>query len=211
MATPLPNSSVLRVSPEAVTPLQPDVKISPDGKGSGSYTAQPQQTSAPASNPSAPLNILIPSSLTSNAASLSASAMFAAQALAQDTGSSALLATYEAFAQAAAVKYMPSNATKPEPAPNNLFARMLAETKGQPAPQKIDVPVQQVAKEAALQPAAQVQAQVQAPAPKQSSNVKNKTQAPIAAVKQASTAYQSTAIRNDRLLDEELKVEPIVG
>lgn len=121
VATHIPNTTgAVHAPPSAVAPSVASEKIVPDAKGNGVYVAPVPATPA-TMQISAPLSMLIPASFSTNAATLSASAVYAAQAMAQDPS------VYETMLAASEVKYKPSNAAAPEPAPNNLFAKMLAE------------------------------------------------------------------------------------
>lgn len=193
----MPATQTLRVSPAAVSPTGSDVGITPDHKGNGSYTpvsvnAAPATGLAPAT-----LSVLMPQSFSTSTASLSAGAMFAAQLMAQDAGAGELLETYEALARASEVKYMPSNAQAPQPAPMNLFAKMMNETQNQNI--RVSQQVQQVMQET-MQQAPPVQAQVKAPA-----SFKFKpgaAQGSASEIRHASHAYQATSARNSAVLDE---------
>lgn len=204
VATPLPGTQALRALPDAVSPTVSDAALGPDYKGNGGYAGM----AAPAANsntPSAPLTVLIPASLSTANASLSAGAMLATQFLSQGPQAGGeFFAVYEELVAASQVKYKPSNATAPEPAPNNLFAKMLAETQTQNNV-KIAVQIQQAPKEAVSQAAAPLAAPVpvkQKPATQTSS---------VAAVRYASHSYQATSARNQAELEAPEPVDTIAG
>ena len=135
VATSLPGATgTVRAMPDAVAPSVSGSTIGPDGKANAVYVA-PATPEPVTSSPLSPLTVPIPASFTTNAASLSADAMYTAQALSQDPG------VYETMIADAQVKYKPSNATVPEPAANNIFAKMLAEEQSHAAPvaQKMQV------------------------------------------------------------------------
>lgn len=196
IATPMPATQTLRVAPHAVSPSGFDVAITPDHKGTGGYAPAAATNTLTTSIAPATLSTLIPASFSTSTASLSANAMFATQLLSQDAqGAGELLATYEALAEASQVKYKPSNATLPEPAPNNLFARMMAETQNQ------NVRIVTQAQHAPVEVAAQAMSQPVATAVKPVQATRQKTASEIspAEARLASHAYQSAAVRNDSL------------
>lgn len=206
VATTLPGTSVLRAPLDAISPMVPDPKIGPDAKGNGIYTARPAAQAVSAPSTLSPLSFLVPASFSTNSASLSVNTMFAAQSLAQE-GSVAneYLPVYEELAAASQVKYKPSDATLPEPAPNNLFAKMLAEE-------------QQVASSAAVMhnaphqeaPQAATATKAPAPAPKKSSN-DNEQNISASARSSAASAYSATTVRNAQWLDAPPPVEAVAG
>lgn len=201
--TPMPNAQATRVLPDAVPPTVNDVRITPDHKGNGGYTPA-QQANAPTPTSVAPpiLSMLIPASFSTSNATLSASAMFATHLLSQEGhgGGSAILAEYENLMAAAQVKYMPSNATLPTPAPDNLFAKMAAEIQNQKSSASIQTAAP-VAKEAANAPQA---ATNPAPKPVAPAAAKPKPAASSALPTQArhaASTYQAVILHNAEFLE----------
>ena len=145
VATSLPGTNALRPAYDAVAPSVSNPSVSNNSKGTGGYAGS---ASAPAQTAAVPLlSTPIPASFSTSNASLNASAMFATQALAQDSGSAeTIFATYDQLVAASLVKYAPSNAALPQPEALNLFAKMLNEQKASNAP-VVNVTVQQVAEE----------------------------------------------------------------
>lgn len=195
-------TQALRAMPDAVAPTPSDPRVANDNKSGGGYTPIILSQAAASPSYSAPLSMLIPASFSTSSASLSASAMFATQLLsqgAQEAGE--YLKVYEELAAASQVKYKPSNATMPEPAPNNLFAKMLSETKEQFSARQA-AQFQHAPQESVPQ-LAQV-ALPKTPAPRQnteSSNISSYS-------KQVSNAYQTTTSRNHEYLEAPVEAIP---
>ncbi|MDX2073315.1 MAG: hypothetical protein SFX19_02990 [Alphaproteobacteria bacterium] len=208
MATPLPGTSVLRTLPDVVPPSVPNAALGPDYKGNGGYVSAAAAPSAASAG--SVLSLLIPANLNTSSASLSASAIFATQLLSQDAeGSSVLFEVYDELVAAAQVKYKPSNAALPEPVPNNLFAKILAEEQTQNS-QRVVAQAAAVPKETAA-PAA---LQTAAAAPKLSAApLKQKTGDTISlfAARLASGAYQASSTRNHAELEAAEAVDNIYG
>ena len=199
----MPGTSVIHAPSTMVVPSVQSGAILPDRQGASGYIPQ---AAVPASTPaqiSAPLNFLIPSSLSTSSASLSTTTMFATQLLSQnDRGSAPLLAVYEELVAASQVKYKPSMAAQPQPASNNLFAKMLAEEKSH---------TMQPARETMAQVAQQSAAPTpRAPQPKARS-AETASVPPASGLRQASHMYQSTVVRNKAMLDNDAPVEAISG
>ena len=199
VATTMPNAmGAVHAAPSAVAPSVASDKIVPDAKGNGIYTA-PVSAAAAVSPLASPLSVLIPANFSTNAASLSASSIYAAQALSQDPN------VYETMQAASEVKYMPSKATAPEPAPNNLFAKMLAEE--QSHTQQASRSIQQVASAPVQTAQAQAPApKPAAPAPRKSEMAANNNSASVRSI--ATHAYSTTNSRNSAQLGE-AKVEEV--
>lgn len=201
VATPLPGTAALRALPDAVSPSVSNAALGPDYKGNGGYASE--NAPAPSATTPAPasvLNMLIPASFSTASASLSASAMFATQLLAQDASGGEILASYEELVAAAQVKYKPSDATLPPPAPNNLFAKMLAETQTQQRAQ-LHIQTQQHPKETATQAAVQapLSSAKNIPSPVKPKSSESPSTAAVA--HQASHVYRATGLRNQQELE----------
>lgn len=204
VATTPPGTEPQRILPDAVAPAVSDAALGKDYKGNGGY-AGAASAPAPSSLSSPNLSSLIPAYFSTASATLSPRAMFATQLLSQDAqGGTEFFAVYEELVAAAQVKYKPSNAAMPEPAPNNLFAKMLVETQNQNV--RVAAQIQQAPKEVAAQAAVP-----QAPPPKATPVMRQKSQAQIAAAARvASHAYQTTSVRNKVELESE-SAEPVSG
>src|SRR5687768_17418543 len=83
VATPLPGTIAIRVAPTAVSPSVSNVAVNNNAGGSGAVPSAGTTAEPAAQLITAPLSTLIPPSFSSSSASLSASAMFAAQAMGQ--------------------------------------------------------------------------------------------------------------------------------
>jgi hypothetical protein len=207
-STPMPGTSVARVLPDAVAPSVPDAKLGPDYKGNGGYVSP---VISPPANSAAPpvLSFLIPPSLSTANATLSATAMFATQLLSQDAQAGGqFLSEYEAIVAASQVKYMPSNATQPQPAPNNLFARLLSETQVQDNA-RVAVQVKASPKEVAANVATALAPQAAQVARSESQPLK---QRPVTSTAYAAGSYTATSSRNHTHLESDAPpVEAIIG
>jgi len=185
---------------QAITPAVPDPRLGPDYKGNGGYVSV--AGSAPAAQASsAPLSFLIPAFMSTSSASLSVGSMLATQIASQE-GGDGYLQVYEEMVAASQVKYKPSDATMPKPAPNDLFSKMLAEEKthvSQMITQQPKAAVEQVAS-TVQQPAAKPAARRESSAP----NLEN-----VRA--RATSAYSSTVSRNRSELENDAQVEPLLG
>ncbi len=206
VATPLPGTSALRVLPDSVAPSVSVPSIGPDGKGNGVY-ASPPAPSTSFTPIAPPLATLIPSSLSTSSATLGASAIFATQLLSQDVpGAVEFLAVYEALVAASQVKYKPSNAALPEPAANNLFAKLLAEEKTQGVVRESIQ--QQVVKQPTVQAATQ---NIASPPPAPKARAETSASPSLSNVRYASQIYQSTSSRNKHFLEDEATIEAVSG
>lgn len=198
VATPLPGTEALRVLPDAVAPTMSDAALGPDYKGNGGYVSPTAPAAMPAA--STTLSTLIPTSFSTASATLSASAMVATQFLSQNSpAGDAFFAVYEELVAASQVKYKPSNATAPEPAPNNLFAKMLADTQTQNNT-RVVVQAQLAPKEAATHAAPTT-----APIPKLAPTVtrhKTSEASATAHTRHAAHVYQATSVRNKTVLED---------
>jgi hypothetical protein len=208
VATALPGTSALRVAPDAVAPSVSNAALGPDYKGNGGYVSVPAAAATTSAIP-AILSTLIPANLSTASATLSASAMFATQSLSQGAqAGSEFFAVYEELVAASQVKYKPSNATAPEPVPNNLFAKMLAETQTQNNV-RVNVQAQQAPKEALAQAVPQnvIPEKLTPVATKQKTS-----EAAVASVaRHASGVYQATSVRNHIELEAVEAVDTISG
>ena len=208
VATALPGTAALRVAPDAVAPSVSNAALGPDYKGNGGYVSVPANAATTSAAP-AILSTLIPANLSTASATLSASAMFATQSLSQSAqAGSEFFAVYEELVAAAQVKYKPSNATAPEPAANNLFAKMLAETQTQNNV-RVSVQTQQAPKESLAQAAPQNIAP--AKLPPVASKQKASEASVASGVRQASGAYHTTSVRNQVELETVEAVDKISG
>ncbi|MCE2927120.1 MAG: hypothetical protein LW823_05715 [Rickettsiales bacterium] len=126
VATTVPGNNVLRVAPDNVAPNVSNVPVGDNTRrGSGATSSQAAPvTSTVASGFSSLVTFLdgTPSSL-----SLNASTTFMAQLISQDNSPYArgVLSEYEKLVVLSQVKYKPSNASMPEPEPNNIFSQIL--------------------------------------------------------------------------------------
>lgn len=213
VATVIPGSNAARAPFHAVAPSVSNAAITPDHKGSGGYAGGAGQPAPQTPGQPANLSVPIPASFSTSSASLSASAVFAAQSLAQDVDSAPVLfANYEQLVEASLVKYKPSNAALPQPEVGNLYSKMLKEQKA--SNENIaNIVVQKAVKEAPSpvpqQPAVQPNS---APAPKANS-VKDSGRSSATARSEAllaASAYRATSARNQVELSDE-RVEAISG
>lgn len=205
VATSLPGTNATRPAFDAVAPSVSNTGITPDNKGTGSYTA----VLAPAQTPVSPmlLSTPMPGSFGTSMASLNASTMFAAQSLAQDVGSApALFEQYEELVAASEVKYKPSNATLPEPEIKSVFAKILEQDKTvttRLATQDMAPAAQSHASAQALKPAVTASMRSEKPVTPEKS-------APRAGdVMVAFSAYRATSARNETLEKEIPEAEAV--
>lgn len=208
VATALPGTQALRVAPDAVAPSVSNAALGEDYKGNGGYVSPP--AAAAATTPiSSTLSTPIPANLSTASASLSASSMLATQFLSQDANAGdAFFAVYEELVAASQVKYKPSDAGAPQPAPNNLFAKMLAETQTQ-TNVRVNVQAQQAPKEAIAQAAPQnIAPPKMAPV---ATKQKTSESALASGVRHASGVYQATSVRNQVELEAPESVDAISG
>ncbi len=207
VATALPGTQALRVAPDAVAPSVSNAALGEDYKGNGGYVSpSAATTTAPIAST---LSTPIPANFSTASASLSASSMLATQFLSQDAhAGDAFFAVYEEMVATSQVKYKPSDAGAPQPAPNNLFAKMLAETQTQ-TNVRVNIQAQQAPKEAVAQAAPQNIA----PPKLASVATKQKTSEAthVSGVRHASGVYQATSVRNQVELEAPEAVDAISG
>jgi hypothetical protein len=210
VATSLPGTNALRPAYDAVAPSVSNPSVSNNSKGTGGYAGS---ASAPAPSPVVPLlSTPMPASFSTSSASLNASAMFATQALAQDSGSAeTIFATYDQLVAASLVKYAPSNAALPQPEALNLFAKLLNEQKTSNTPMAA-VAMQQATKEAAISAPSQAALQQVVPTPKAAVPKEAPRSSSLARseITFAASAYRATSTRNQIELSDD-KVDAISG
>lgn len=201
VATPLPNAQAARVAYDAVAPSVSNPKVGDNAKQNAA-TPNIAQPSTPATSAAPLLSTPIPASFSTSSASLSASAIFATQALGQgDAQAPALLQAYAELKALSEVKYKPSNAGVPQTQPSDVFSRTLQQQ--QAAPPKPTIAAETIAVDNASEAAPALAANV-APAPRTtkptSEAVKTKTTDGGIALQSAS-AYRATQTRNASLND----------
>lgn len=201
----------MRVPSTVVSPSVQPGTILPDRQGSSGYLPEAAIQATAPPQISAPLSMLIPSSLSTSSASLGTTTMFATQLLSQnDMGSEPLLAVYEELVAASQVKYKPSMAAEPEPVSNNLFAKMLAEENSHSTLNDI---IRQMPKEIMAQATQQVAANAPravASVPQPKNRISEASAPSYSGLRHASQSYASTEVRNKTYLDE-TPVEAISG
>jgi hypothetical protein len=158
VATPLPESFAARVPYTDISPSVSSVQINNNARGNGSYIAidtVPQYAVPVAEGDAADGAI-------GGVASSKIPATFLAQIIGQGVppamqgALSNVLAAYDQLVFNSFVKYRPSNATLPPPAPASVFGKILAQEQGLPEPVRIETPpVQTAPPERVQQPAAQ--------------------------------------------------------
>lgn len=155
--TSLPGSIAIRPPPGTVAPSVANAQLYNNAGGGGAVVA-PR-----ASAPSIYIPIIqggtgLPASFSGDGGSGFGSSGFLAQLIGQGGGAPALLAVYEEMVQNAQVRYMPSRATEPPPAPVGVYGRFLQEAKAAQAPVNIAPPQPAVTQPAPAPVAAQLAA-----------------------------------------------------
>lgn len=127
VATMVPGNNTLRINADNVPPTVSNVAINNNNRNSnGAVPAQAQTASAPINSTggfsTSPFVYTTPTSLGAGA-----QATFITQLMSQDASPQAqgLLRGYEQIVAYGNVKYLPSNASLPEPEPANVFGKIL--------------------------------------------------------------------------------------
>jgi hypothetical protein len=157
VATPLPESFAARVPYTDVPPSVSSVQINNNARGNGSYVAiegVPQYAVPVAEGDAADGAI-------GGIVSSKIPATFLAQIIGQgvppamQSALSNVLAAYDQLVFNGFVKYRPSNATLPPPAPASVFGKLLAQEQPAPQPVRVEAPAPQPQPERVQQTAQQ--------------------------------------------------------
>lgn len=142
VATPLAGNFAQHVAPSNVPPSVSSVQINNNARGNGSYTPVTQiaQLAVPVVDGDAMTGAI------DGMASSKIPATFLAQMIGQEVPPalqgtlSNVLAAYDQLVANSFVKYKPSNATVPAPAPAGVFGRILAQDQPAPQPARVEAP-----------------------------------------------------------------------
>jgi hypothetical protein len=152
--TALPGTAVMHVPYDNVAPSVSNGEVNNNARGNSDGTSLEEAEQVAVASAGA-----AQSSPAGDAANLAPAgqATFIAQLLSQGTPISGLLLEYEKLVSFSNVKYKPSNALKPAPAPAGVFGRILHQEKAVLPPVPVEVPAQPQA-EAAPVPMEKIEA-----------------------------------------------------